>query len=375
MKILFTGGGSGGHFYPIIAIAEEINRIAQQQRLASVQLYFMAPTPYNEGLLYDNNIVFKKNFAGKARRYFSLLNIFDFFKTGVGIIRSVWDIFLIYPDVVFGKGGYASFPALCAARILRIPVVIHESDSVPGRVNTWAAKFAERIAVSYPEAARFFPKEKVALTGNPVRKELRMALSTNGRGYLGLDPELPIIFIIGGSLGSRRINEVVLEALPKLLEKYQVIHQTGKKNLDEVRKTAEVVLHASTHKDRYKLYDYLNDIELRSAAGAARVIVSRAGSSLFEIATWGVPSIIIPIPDSNGDHQAKNAYAYARSGSATVIEEGNLTGNILFAEIERISNNENIYTSMKKGTSMFVKPDAAKLIAEEILKIALKHEL
>ena len=232
MKILFTGGGSGGHFYPIIAIAEEFNKIVRENKLVNVELYYMSPSPYNAGVLFNNNIIYKKNSAGKVRRYFSFMNFIDLFKTGWGIIRSLWDIFLIYPDVVFGKGGYASFPALLSARILRIPVVIHESDSVPGRTNMWASKFAEKIAVSYPDTAKFFNKEKVAYTGHPIRKDLLMPLTSNAHEFLNLEPAIPTILIIGGSLGSQKINEVLMEALPRLVEKYQVIHQTGKNNFD-----------------------------------------------------------------------------------------------------------------------------------------------
>ena len=160
MKILFTGGGSGGHFYPIIAIAEELRRIAKEERILDPQLYFMSTDKYNARALYDQDIIFKRAFAGKRRRYKSILNVLDLVKTGTGIVQAVWEVFKIYPDVVFGKGGYASFPALIAAKIFGIPVIIHESDSSPGRVNVWAARFARRIAISYPEAAKYFPEEK-----------------------------------------------------------------------------------------------------------------------------------------------------------------------------------------------------------------------
>jgi len=281
---------------------------------------------------------------------------------------------LMYPDVVFGKGGYASFPALFAARVLRIPVIIHESDSVPGKVNMWAGKFAHRVAVSYPDAAKFFPAEKVAYTGNPIRKDFFFSLTTNAHDYLKLDPNLPTVLFIGGSLGSKRINEVLLEALPRLLEKYQVIHQTGKNNLEEVTSIVEAILVNSKYKDRYRPYAYMDSLTLRSAAGAANLIVSRAGSAIFEIAAWGVPAIIIPIADSNGNHQVKNAFAYARTGAAVVIEEANLTGNMMSAEIDRILSNQELAHSMKEATKQFVKPDAAKIIADEILKTALSHD-
>lgn len=375
MKILFTGGGSGGHFYPIIAITEELNHIVRENRLVDVELYYMSSTPYNAGVLFNNNLIYKKNYAGKIRRYFSVANFFDLFKTGWGIIKSLWEIFLIYPDVVFGKGGYASFPALFAAKILRIPVVIHESDTVPGRTNKWAGKFAERIALSYSDAAKYFPENKVAYTGNPIRKDFFMPLSTNAHQFLNLNPNIETILILGGSLGSKIINEAIMEALPKLLQKYQIIHQTGKGNIEETKKVAEAVLYQSINKERYRPYDYLDSLTLRSAAGAANLIISRAGSAIFEIAAWGVPSIIIPIKESNGNHQSKNAFAYARTGASVVVEETNLTGNILNAEVDRILESSELSTKMKEATKQFVKKDAAKKIAEEILKIALRHEI
>ncbi len=373
MKILLTGGASGGHFYPVIAVAEELNAIARENKIIDMELYFMSPTPYNAGILFNNKIIYKKNYAGKLRRYFSVMNFFDLFKTAWGVILSLWDIFTLYPDVVFGKGGYASFPAVFAARILRIPVVIHESDSVPGKVNSWAGKFAEKIAVSYPEAGNFFPKERVAYTGNPIRKDLLTPLTTNAHEFLGLDKNLPTIFIVGGSFGALAINDAVTEALPKLLEHYQVVHQTGKKHIEETRKIAEAVLFQNPHKDRYHAYDYMDSLTLRSAAGAANLVISRAGSTIFEIASWGIPAIIIPIRESISHDQTKNAFAYARSGAATVIEEENLTGNILTAEVDRILQSPDITRTMRQSALEFVKPNAARLIAEEIVKIALRH--
>jgi len=375
MKILFTGGGTGGHFYPIIAVAEELRTLVKEHKIADLELYFMSETAYNPGELFNNNLIFKKNYAGKLRRYFSILNFFDLFKTLWGVIKSLWDIYLIYPDVVFGKGGYASFPAVFAARILRIPVVIHESDSIPGKVNLWAGKFAQRIALSYPDAATYFPKDKIALTGNPIRKDLNIALTTNAHSFLNLDADIPTLFIIGGSLGSQTINDVVTEALPTLLKKYQVVHQTGKRNIAEVKQIVDAVLLNDTNKDRYHPFDYMDNLTMRSAAGAANLIVSRAGSTIFEIASWGIPSIIIPIDESISHDQTKNAFSYARVGAASVIEEPNLTSNILIAEVNRIMGNPALYESMKVATKQFVHPKAARLIAEELLKICLSHEI
>lgn len=375
MRILFTGGGSGGHFYPIIAVAQELNNLIKEKRLLGAELYYMSPSPYNAGVLFENGITYKKNYAGKVRRYFSLLNITDAFKTGLGIIQSTIEVFKLYPDVVFAKGGYASFPVLFAAKFLRIPVVIHESDSVPGRVNAWAGKFAEKIAISYSEAASYFPKDKVALTGNPVRHDLALPITAGAREFLKLEPTVPVIFVIGGSQGAKLINEILLEGLPNLVKKYQIIHQTGKNNFQEVKSTADAVLYESQNKDRYKPFDYLNELSMRMAAGASEVVVSRAGSTIFEIAAWGIPAILLPIQDSNGDHQRQNAFSYARSGAGIVIEEANLTAHILESEIDRLITHEGEREKMKVSAKNFYKPDAARLIAEEILKIGLSHEI
>jgi len=375
MRILFTGGGSGGHFYPIVSIAEELNSLVKEKKLLELELFYMSPTPYNPGALFENGIIYKKNSAGKLRRYFSILNFFDLFKTGWGILVSLYQIYRLYPDVIFGKGGYASFPVLLSARLLRIPVVIHESDTVPGRVNLWAGKFAARVAVSYKEAAKYFPADKVAYTSQPIRKDIAEPITSGAREFLRIEENVPTVLVLGGSLGAEKINDTVLEGLKNLVEKYTIIHQTGKNNIVEVRATSEAVLFDSPHKDRYKVFDYLNTLALRMAAGVSSVVISRAGSTIFEIAAWGIPSIIIPISQSNGDHQRQNAFAYARAGAAEVIEEGNLRPNILASEIEHLVTNEVEREKMKAAAKVFYKPNAARLVAEEILKIALGHEL
>jgi UDP-N-acetylglucosamine--N-acetylmuramyl-(pentapeptide) pyrophosphoryl-undecaprenol N-acetylglucosamine transferase len=374
MKILLTGGGSGGHFYPIIAVAQSINTLARERKYFDVKLYYMAPQPYDERLLFENNITFVPTTAGKVRRYFSVLNFLDIFRTAFGVLRAIWTLYWIYPDVVFGKGGYVSFPAVCAAWFLRIPVVIHESDSVPGKVNAWAGKFARRIAVSYPDAAQFFKKENVAFTGNPVRQEIIIPDHVGGHEYLGLKKEIPTILVLGGSQGAQMINQTLLDALDKLVQKYQIVHQTGKNNFKTVKETADAILLTNEFKNRYLPKDNLDNLSMRMAAGAADLIVSRAGSTIFEIAIWGVPAIVIPITESNGDHQRKNAYSYARTGAAVVVEESNLTPNMLRAEIERLMESPTDREKMKEAAKNFARLDSANLIASEILDIAIAHE-
>lgn len=379
MKILMTGGGTGGHFYPLIAVADQLREICKNEKLLPPEIYFMAPDPYNKKELFDHEITFVPVMAGKRRVSPSasgkILNLIDIFKMGIGVLSAIVKLYSIFPDVVFAKGGYTSFPALMAAKILGIPVVIHESDSVPGRVNAWAGKFAQRIAISYKEAVEYFPKEKTAHTGNPIRKEFSEPLSAGAVEYLNLETSVPVILILGGSQGAQIINDAILTALPKLVEKYQVLHQTGKKNYPEVSRTANVILEGNKYITRYHPFDYFNTLAMRMAAGVSSLIISRGGSTIFEIAAWGIPSILIPITSSNGDHQRKNSYNYARDGGAIVIEEANLSPEIIINEVDRIMSTPQVSEKMRTGAKTFARLDSAHLIANEILKIAIKHEM
>lgn len=374
MKIIFTGGGTGGHFYPIIAIAQSIQKISKEKKLIRPEMFFCSPSPYNQGLLYDNNIKYKKIIAGKIRRYFSLLNFTDIFKTIWGIFGALLDVFDIYPDVVFSKGGYGSFPVVLSARLLRIPVFIHESDCAPGKVNKWAGKFADRIALSYREASEYFPAKKVAYTGQPILEE-RLTPIENGAGeFFDFDQSIPTIFIMGGSQGAEIINNAILDILPDLVKNFQIIHQTGISNLPVIKESAAAILLENPDRNRYRSFGYLNGLEMRMAAGIASLIISRGGSTIFEIASWQKPSIIIPISNSNENHQIKNAFAYAKDGACSVIEEENLKSHILLSEIRRIIENKEISEKMKIGAKNFFKPGAADTIARELLSIVLSHE-
>lgn len=374
MKIVFTGGGTGGHFYPIIAVAEGIQKVATKEHILGLKLYFLSTDKYDAGALFDNDIEFRRISAGKRRAYKSINNFFDIFKTIIGFFEALGTLFIIYPDVVFSKGGYCAFPVVLAARVLGIPVVVHESDAIAGRVNKWSGKFAKKVAVSFDEAASAFPEKKVAVTGQPIRLAIRTKTQQGAYEYLKLDPTTPTILILGGSLGSLPINNVVLDTLPQLVEKYQIIHQCGKDNYEKVKDSASFLLANSEYKNRYKVFPFLNPLAMKMAASASSVIISRAGSALFEFANWGIPSILIPLPSSSGDHQRKNAYNYARHGAAVVIEQPNLSPAILKAEIDRFFTEEGRMEEFRKNALEFSTPDAAERIAQVIVDISLKHE-
>ncbi len=374
-KIVFTGGGTGGHFYPIIAVAQAVNDIVAREKLLQPKLYYFGPTKYDERSLFEQSIDYRYVPAGKIRLYKSLKNIPDSIKTFFGILKAIFSIFTIYPDVIFSKGGYASFPILVAGRIFGIPVVIHESDTVPGRVNLWASKFADAIAVSYPQVQSHFKNKHIVHTGNPIRKELMRPEKEGAHEFLQLEPNVPVILILGGSQGAQRINDAIIQSLSRLVEKYQIIHQVGDKNIDEVASLANVELKENKYKDRYKPYAFLNTLAIRMAAGAADVIVTRAGSSLFEIAVWGVPSIVIPIPQEISRDQRSNAFAYASSGAARVIEENNLNDDILISQIDEIITNPEVRNKMTEGAKKMAHTDASEKIAKQLLHIALLHEV
>jgi UDP-N-acetylglucosamine--N-acetylmuramyl-(pentapeptide) pyrophosphoryl-undecaprenol N-acetylglucosamine transferase len=377
MKILLTGGGTGGHFYPLIAIAEKLIEVADKRKIIDLKLYYMSDsipdTEYNKRMIFENKITFVQIPTGKMRTYFSVNNFFDMFKTAGGALMGLISMFFIYPDVVISKGGYAAFPAVFAAKLLRIPVIVHESDSFPGRLNVWTAKFAWHVAISWPEAIEYLPKEKTILTGQPIRKEILHGNPTGAHEFFKLNSDLPVILVLGGSQGAEIINDVIIETLPDLLSRYQIIHQTGKKNLDDVLSRSKLVMENNPSIERYVALPYLNNTATCMAAGCADIIVSRAGSAIFEIASWGIPSIIIPITNSNGDHQRKNAYNYARTGACEVIEEGNLSPHLLSSEIDKMLGSKEKLNKMKESALSFANPNAAEKIAQSAIDLALAH--
>lgn len=378
MTIVFTGGITGGHFYPIIAIAEALGDIVREERLIAPTLYYLAPSPFDEKALFENSISYVHIPAGKVRRYISFQNISDSFLTLLGTLSAIIALFRIYPDVVVSKGGYGSVPTVLAAHLLRIPIIIHESDAKPGRANLLGARFAEKIAISFDSAAKYFPEraqKKIARTGTPVRKALMRVETKGAQQYLGLEPDLPTIFILGGSQGAVKINETVLSSLPELVSFTNIIHQTGTANFKNVEAIGKVVLGNNPHANRYHPINYLDQISMQRAAGIADLIISRAGaSSIAEIGLWKKPAILIPIPETVSHDQRTNAYAYAETGAAVVIEEGNLIPHLFVAEIRRITSDTELAKSMSNASGSFTDPDAARILAHEVLAIALAHE-
>lgn len=219
----------------------------------------------------------------------------------------------------------------------------------------------------------FSPKKRTAVTGNPIREEVTVPMRGGALEMLGLEQGVPVVLVLGGSQGAQIINDAVIGALPFLLDRYQIIHQVGMRNIKSIENVLGIVLKDNTHAKRYKPLAFLSDDQMRAASGVADLVVSRAGSTIFEIALWGIPAIIIPITDSNGDHQIKNAYSYTRAGCAEVIEEKNLSPYLLATEIKRIMEDGAKMQEMREAAGRFANPGAAEKIAQQIMNILFEH--
>lgn len=377
MKIVLTGGATGGHFYPLIAVVEGITEITTEKRLIEPQYYFMGSAPFDPASLQEYDIEYRAT-GGASIRKDGKQSKMGYLKLFISICRTFPQLFSIYPDVVFSTGSYSAFATLFCARLLRIPVIIYDADSKPGRVSLWSARFARWIAVGQGDAIPSFPvklHDRIARTGHPIRRTILDPAREGGHEFLKLDPTVPTLFVMGGSQGARAINEVILDALPELLMQYNVIHQTGAANYEEVKGIAGVSLKQHRYPERYRAFALLNALALKMSAGIATLVLARAGSgSIFEIASWGIPAILVPIPLDVSHDQTENAFSYARGGGAIVIEQHNLTPHLLRAEIDRIMESDVVRSKMSQAAKEFARPGAGKKIAEIILETALEHE-
>lgn len=372
MRIAFTGGGTGGHLFPIIAIAREIRNLSRGKTLP--EFYYVGPVNQLGAVaLSQENIHISPVLAGKIRRYWTPLstpqNLFDLlFKMPVGIIQAFAHIFFIAPDLIISKGGYGSIPGVIAGWILQVPIFLHESDVAPGLANRFLSKFAIEIFVSFPiRETEFFPTRKMISTGNPVRRELLDGSAETAKEIFSLSGQKAVMLVLGGSQGSQRINEMLLQAMPDIFLDFELIHQTGVQNFEQVKAEANVVIPEKLKK-YYHPCAFLAENDLRHALQAASLIVSRAGSgSIFEIAAVVKPSILIPLPEAAQDHQLKNAYAYGRTNAATVIEEQNLKPHFFLERAKHIVSSPSILSEMTAAAKEFSRIQAAKIIAEYVL--------
>ncbi len=365
MEIVFTGGGTGGHLFPIIAIAKEMRKIYDKQDL---KMFYIGPKDdYSLDLLNEENIIIKRVLAGKLRRYFSFKNIIDIFKIPIGILQSFFYLFFLAPDLVVSKGGYGSFPVAVAARILHTPIILHESDIVPGLVSKKTSKWTIEIFTSFPNT-EFFPKKKIINIGNAIRKSILNGSEKEAKQVFGLMADKPLILILGGSQGSQKINDVILSILPEILQNFEIIHQTGTKNFSQVKNESNTIL-TPLFRKYYHPFPFLDEREYKNALRVCSLVVSRAGAgTIFEIASSKKASILIPLPHSAQNHQVKNAYAYYKTGACQVVEQENLKPHFFLEKLKYLFSRPQDIKKMSLSAQEFSRPKAAEMIASYILE-------
>ena len=327
-KIILTGGGTAGHVTPNLALLPALQKEGFEIR------YIGSYNGIERRLIEEAGIPYDGISSGKLRRYFDVKNFSDPLRVLKGYAESLKLIRKYKPDVLFSKGGFVAVPVVLAAKHYKVPVIIHESDMTPGLANKICIPSAKKVCCNFPETLKYLPADKAVLTGSPIREELLSGDRLSGLQYAHLSADLPVILVIGGSLGSVTVNQAVRSILPELLEKFQVIHICGKGNLDE----------SLIGTKGYVQYEYV-DKPLRHLFAAADLVISRAGAnSICEILALRKPNILIPLSAaaSRGD-QILNAKSFAAQGFSTLLQEEELTAETLRRAIDDTYQNRQTF--------------------------------
>ncbi|MCL5017518.1 MAG: UDP-N-acetylglucosamine--N-acetylmuramyl-(pentapeptide) pyrophosphoryl-undecaprenol N-acetylglucosamine transferase [Patescibacteria group bacterium] len=383
IRILLVGGGSGGHIYPLIAVAQKIEQLTKEHGNVELDLRYFGDAGGYKNILIANGVRCESIVSSKLRRYFSLQNFLDIFKFFAAIFQSLWKVFLFMPDAVFSKGGPGSLPILFVCRFFSIPVVIHESDSAPGLTNLISGKFSKKIFLAFNSAKEYFQGKDTEIVGNPVRDELT---AENGSGDVikisdsqkkeaiekfGFAPGLPVLLVLGGSQGAVAINEFILKNIEALAAKFQILHQIGRDNFKEFKSDYDFLSQALPEniKSNYKPFAYFDE-NLRDAYIASDLVLARASSgTIFELACFGRPAILVPLPDAANDHQRLNAIELKKAGAAIVIEQENFLSHLVIINLEKEISSPDVLKKMSEAAYAFYKPFSADRIAAYLLSL------
>ena len=320
-RIVFTGGGTAGHVTPNIALFPKLKNMGYDIH------YIGSYEGIEKRLIEDYRIPYYGIATGKFRRYFDLKNFSDPFRVIKGYLEAKKILKTLKPDVLFSKGGFVSVPVVRAAAALKIPCIIHESDMTPGLANSLCIPIAKKVCCNFPETIQSLPAEKAVLTGSPIRAELGKGSKERGLELCGFHASKPVIMVIGGSLGAAGINKLIREALPKLLEDFQIVHVCGKEKIDNLLLNTK----------GYKQFEYVKE-DLKDLFAMADIVVSRAGANaICELLALKKPSLLIPLPAnaSRGD-QILNAKSFESQGFSMVADEDYLTAVILKEKIHEL---------------------------------------
>ena len=336
-RIVLTGGGTAGHVTPNIALLPKLRELGYDVH------YIGSYNGIEKTLIEACDVPYYGISSGKLRRYFDLKNFSDPFKVLKGFSEASKLLKKLKPDVVFSKGGFVSVPVVIAAKKHKIPVIIHESDMTPGLANKLSIPSAAKVCCNFPETIAHLPKGKAVLSGSPIRKELLTGNREKALAFTGLSGKKPVLLIIGGSLGSVVVNEAVRSVLPKLLEKFEIIHLCGKGKLDQTL----------TAMNGYVQYEYISD-ELKDLFALSDIVISRAGAnSICEFLALRKPALLVPLSAaaSRGD-QILNAHSFEKQGFAAVLEEEALNGDSLLDALNQLWENRDSYISAMAESPM-----------------------
>lgn len=357
MRVIISGGGTGGHIYPALALIE---RLRERQLLDDV-LYVGTKRGLESRIVPDHHIPFTTLEIQGFKRSLSLDNLktIELFLKSVRQAKKIIQDFK--PDIVIGTGGYVCAAIVYEAHRLHIPTIIHEQNSVAGITNKFLSHFVDKVAITFPEVAHDFPKHKVVLTGNPRAQQVAAMQPNDKLSEYGLNSKLPTVLIIGGSRGAERINQAFIEAAPAFTNRvYQVLFATGQVHFQDVAKQLRDI-HLTNN---VKVVPYIDNMPTILPDLAA--IVSRAGAtSLAEITALGIPSILIPSPYVTNNHQMKNAMSLVKNDAALMITEDDLTGATLLANTDKLMQDVQLRQQMGNRARKLGYPDAA----DRIIKI------
>lgn len=350
-KIVMTGGGTAGHVTPNIALFDSLQKDGYEIN------YIGSYEGIEKGLIEDKKIPYYGISSGKFRRYRSWKNLTDPFRVLHGFFQARRLLGRIRPNVVFSKGGFVSVPVVMAAKTRHIPVIIHESDLTPGLANKLAMPSATKVCCNFPETLPYLPKEKAVLTGSPIRQGLLHGNKQAAKDFCGFTGDLPILMVMGGSIGSVYINNAIRECIDTLLTKYQIIHLCGKGNIDESLKD----------KKGYAQFEYISE-NLPDLFAAADLVVARAGAnSICELLALHKPNILIPLSRnaSRGD-QILNANSFAKQGFSAVLEEEEVTSEKLMATIDDVMAHRSKYIDAMKNSGQMNAIETIMGLIEEV---------
>jgi len=362
MRVIIAGGGTGGHLFPAIALAEELRSRMTDLPLVFVGVEGGVETSLLAGRGWDFEGIRASGLQGK--RFLSRVRSLMLIPSG--LIRSLSILRRFRPDVVVGFGGYASASVVLSAVLARVPTVIHEQNAFPGLANRWLGKIVDRVAVTFESASDFFPKSKVRVTGNPVRTELFGVSRAEAVARLDLDPDRLTILIFGGSQGAHRLNQAVMEALPMLANErgqIQFIHATGLRDLAAVRQGYDAGGYRAVVEPFFQA--------MAAAYAAADFCVCRAGAgTVVELCALGKPSVLVPFPFAANDHQRHNAEAVVASGGARMVLDRELSGTTIAEIIRTFLRDRSGLEMMARRAKVMAKPDAAIHLADLVTQTA-----